>query len=437
MTAAAFLNARGVYHWPSFMGMDAKEIQSNQRAMQLITRLEPILEQTELIKRNNQVICPDAKHEQFYYAIRQSDGGAGSDYIIFLANDDNNQTFYPLIKLQKVKKSLYVTDFITRQSLLNLKKQQLFSSTQLKSGFRVKLPPNSMRIIRCSTAIPTTAGNAIDANENKLAFQRHQKIRKEMQKGLSKYGMSYRQQGSILTVKTPVQSLEFDLNNSGNGSWTALEKGKKIQLLKSINGDYFDYPGKLALRNIQTSLEAANITKDSLTLILYYSVKTPPFEGLAFRKTFLISRDKPMIKVNCKIIPVDGFRQFAYRLNCVSENAKAVLIVDGKKRPVPAGAKVIGGDIFTRKDSSIGKYIDYPWSKIKGTFSSNQCALTVPDSKYVIYCNYSDKVKALMSWHSGKIRTMEVIYDKAYDHNDPHRAAVWESNYVLTVNPNK
>jgi hypothetical protein len=144
-----------------------------------------------------------------------------------------------------------------------------------------------------------------------------------------------------------------------------------------------------------------------------------------------------MIKVNCKIIPVDGFRQFAYRLNCVSENAKAVFIVDGKKRPVPAGAKVIGGDIFTRKDSSIGKYIDYPWSKIKGTFSSNQCALTVPDSKYVIYCNYSDKVKALMSWHSGKIRTMEVIYDKAYDHNDPHRAAVWESNYVLTVNPNK
>ena len=48
-----------------------------------------------------------------------------------------------------------------------------------------------------------------------------------------------------------------------------------------------------------------------------------------------------------------------------------------------------------------------------------------------VECDFEDRVKGLMHWHGDAVDTMELMYDKAYDHNDPHRAAAWECAYTL------
>ena len=56
-----------------------------------------------------------------------------------------------------------------------------------------------------------------------------------------------------------------------------------------------------------------------------------------------------------------------------------------------------------------------------GGFSADNCGLSFPAEKIEVKCSFSKDVKALMNWKGANINTMELIYDKVYKDNDPHK----------------
>ena len=57
--------------------------------------------------------------------------------------------------------------------------------------------------------------------------------------------------------------------------------------------------------------------------------------------------------------------------------------------------------------------------------------LLLPGRGLAVECGFGAEVKGVMNWHDDTVATMELMYGKAYDHNDPHRARVWTCAYVL------
>ena len=427
MVGAAFLGAPGVYHWPGFWGMDANEMQSCQKAMALIARIEPYLKTTKLLDRKNHVSCRDTKDEEFYYAVR---GNAG-EYLIFLVNDDKNKTFFPVVRLPEASAPLYVTELIGNKALSSGSDGGRFSIVQLKKGFHVKLPPDSIKLLRFAPQANAGSGTAISAAAMKKEYDAALKKQKSMNRGAEKNGMSYTRVNDILVVSTPVQKLSFQMNNCAVGKWELIQGGKTLRLLDFLGIDHFDYPAGVRIKDIPAELEKIELKKSEVVMALYYKIKDAPYDGLAFRRKLIIFRDKPEIKVHLDIIPANGFRQFALRVvNGVNISGSNVL-VDGK--PVPAmRTGTNGGNIFIRKDTNFVPFVKSKHIKDCGKFSTDSCVLQLPENGFEIQFEYSNKVKALLNWYNvHNMDTVELIFDKAFKTDDPHQVQTWSCAYTL------
>ncbi len=426
MVGSAFLDAPGVYHWPGFWGMDANELQSCQRAMALISRLEPYFKATKLLDRKNYVSCRDAKVEDFYYAVR---GNAG-EYLIFLVNDDKNKNFYPKVILPDAAVPLYVAELIGNKTLSSGSDDGKFSALQLKKGFHVKLPPDSIKLLRFSPQAHSGSGDAIDAATMKKEYDAALKKQKSMNRGAEKNGMYYKRVNDILVVSTPVQQVSFQMNNCAVGKWELIKNGKTLRLLNFFGIDQFDYPAGFRIKDIPAELEKIELKKDEVVMSVYYKVKDAPYDGLAFRRKLVIFRDKPEIKVQIDIIPASGFRQFALReVNGVNISGSSVFVDDKAISSMRSGSN--GGNIFTRNNTKFTPYLKSKHIKECGNFRTNSCVLQLP-SGLKVKIEFSNKVKALLNWYNiHNMDTVELIFDKAFITDDPHQIQTWSCAYTL------
>jgi len=427
MVAAAFLGAPGVYHWPSFMGMDGCEIQASQRAMGLIAELEPFIKHSQLLSRNDQVFCAEAKPEEFYYALR----GDGNKTMLFMANDSKNKTFYPRITHAGGETPLYVTDVVNRVLVSPGKGEERFGVQQLRKGFRVTLPPNAMRILLFADEASLVTDGVIDTCVVERAYEAVRAESAALRRSESQHGMSYQFDGDALVVTTPVQTVKLNMNDCASGEWLLNRAEEQVQVLDFLGHEYLDYPAPTQIHELCADLENVEFGKDSITVVAYYKVTLPIYQGLAFRKTFIISRDVPRIAVNLKVIPTGGFRNFALRIGHGMNSAETVLYVDG--RPVKQADTTVGGDVYTRDATTFTPFIISKHIQPQGVFNTNTCGLRLPSGNGMVDCEFGDEVKAVMHWHNDTVGcgTMELLYDKAYDHNDPHRAQTIEYSYTL------
>ncbi|MBT7162416.1 MAG: hypothetical protein HN904_06525, partial [Victivallales bacterium] len=167
--------------------------------------------------------------------------------------------------------------------------------------------------------------------------------------------------------------------------------------------------------------------------VVYYRVDTVPYEGLAFRKTFTVARDAPRIAVKVSISPASGFRQFALRVVHGINAAGSRFRLDG--RTCAPCEKLLVGNVYTRKSTDFAPFLQSKRVTKVGTFSQDHFGLLLPGGEWVVGCKFESRVRGLMNWHDEAVDTMELMYDKAYDHDDPHRAAVWECSYTLVAQP--
>ena len=427
MVGSAFLDAPGVYHWPGFWGMDANELQSSQKAMALIAKLDPYFKTTKLLERKNRVSCRDAKEEEFYYAVR---GNAG-EYLILLVNDDKNKTFYPEVRVSDAAAPLYVAELIGNKSLSSGKNDGQFSVLQLQKGFHVKLPPDSIKLLRFSHRIHSGSGAAINTACMKKEYEAALEKQKSMNRGAEKYGMSYKVTGEVLVVSTPVQQVSFQMNKCAVGKWELFQNGKRLRLLDFFGIDHFDYPAGFRVKDIPAELEKIELKENEVVMSVYYKVKDAPYDGLAFRRRLVIFRDKPEIKVHLDIIPVSGFRQFALRVvNGVKVSGSSVLIDDKMVNFTRPGTD--GGNMFIRENSQFTPFLKSKLIKERGNFRADNCVLQLPEKGISVQFEFSDEVKALLNWYNvHDMDTVELIFDKAFKTDDPHQIQTWSCAYTL------
>jgi len=429
MVAAAFLGAGGVYHWPGFWAMDANELQSSQRAMALIAKLEPFLQASELVVRNGQVSCPEAKSEHLYHAVR----GAGLERLVFLAHDGTSETCYPLVRLPEAKRPMVVSLFPTGEILSPGDGQVSSSREQLRQGFRLRLPPSSMALVRYTPAPSSPTAVVVDTRVWEREYRAQLAAAAAKSRGAKKHGMSYRLDGATLRIDTPAQSLRLAMDDCAVGEWSRNEGGKQQPLLHILGRESFDFPGVFLPKNTPVELEKVEFGKDAVTVVVYYKVTSVPYEGLAFRKTFTISRDTPKVAVGLAIIPADGFRQFALRIAHGVRDPGTRFLLDGK--PVLPSEKLLGGEVYTRAATEFTPFILSKLVTAQGTFTHDRLGLLLPGRGLAVECGFGAEVKGVMNWHDDTVATMELMYDKAYDHNDPHRARVWTCAYTLEARP--
>lgn len=425
MVAAAFLGARGVYHWPGFWAMDGNEMQSSQQAMGLIGKLGPFLKVSELVARNGQVSCPEAKPEHLYFAVRRS----GDERMIFMANDGRDVPYYPLLSLPDADGPWLVSTFPDGEILSSGGGLKIHSRKQLRKGIRVKLPPSSMALIRFTPADAPAAGAVVDTRVWEREYRDLKAQAEARSRGAAENGMSYRLDGATLKVETPAQSLGLSMDDCAVGEWSVGEAGQRLPLLHFLGREHFDFPGAMRLSDIPVELDKVSFGADAVELVVYYRVEVVPFEGLALRKAITVSRDTPEITVDLSVDPADGFRQFALRIVHGVNASGSRFRVDG--RTCAPCAKPLAGNVYTREGADFTPFLQSKLVTEVGTFSQDRCGLSLPGGEWLAECDFEDRVRALMNWHGDAVDTLELLYDKAYDHNDPHRAAVWECSYTL------
>ena len=423
MVGSAFIGAKGIYHWPGLMEMDAEFIRNNQKAMQLIPEIEPFIGKSKLITAENFVFCPEGKPEDFYCAVRSD----GKTYMVFLANEGKSRTCYPRIKIPSSIPQ-QVTELVKAQKLSPEKGKEKFPPAQLRKGISIELPPRSIRLLLVGN-IPLASSSkfvAVDAQEieNKAAELREKM--NGMSRNESANGMSYKLDSTTLCITTPAQVVAFKMDDCAVGNWKITGKEQDITLLSSFGIDFFDYPLMMRLSHIPAELEEIKIGKDYVLAVTYFKVKAVPYDGLAIRKTFVISRDKPEIDVCVRIIPAGGYRQFAYRANSLSGDSSAMFKIDGSKVKVERF-----GNLYTRDDFKMLLHVSNVIER--GHFNADNCELYIPGAKLDIICSFNKDVKAVMSWHDSNVNTMELIYDKVYQDNDPHKIREWECSYKLQL----
>ena len=410
MTGSAFLGAKGVYHWPGLKSMDGEFLQNMQKAMALIADIEAFIKQSKLKGAKKYVSCPGAKVENFYSAVRRNK----HNYMLFLANEGKNKTLYPKIRLPKSAKLVNVLELVDRKKL-SLKKH----------SFSVELPPRSIRIIYLGPdARPEAKFDIIDTEATERKAQALREKNAAMRRKGSAHNMSYSMDNSILEIKTPAQVVELNMDDCAVGKWQLQNKKQQIELLNSLGRDYFNYPAHMALKDIPVEIEDIKISSKNVQVTVYFKIKSVPYDGLVVRKTFIISRNIPEIKVKVRFIPAGGYRQFSFRVNNVSTNPNAVFSIGDKNK-----TKNRFGSIYTRKGFDYKKLFDLKNIVRRGNFSADNCKLSIPEAD--IKCTFDKNVKALMIWHQSNVNTMELVYDKVYPDNDPHKIKEWECSYIL------
>ncbi len=73
--------------------------------------------------------------------------------------------------------------------------------------------------------------------------------------------------------------------------------------------------------------------------------------------------------------------------------------------------------------------------KISGSFDGTWCLAWNTKNNTAVKTTFDDRVDELFLWRDGNCATVEWVYAKPYQDNDPHKAAPWEINYSFKYIP--
>ena len=222
--------------------------------------------------------------------------------VLFLVNNHEFETIY-------LKLSLDNTKFSNVYDLLN--------GTELlpyNNGVAIEIPPFSYRVVKFSTNKEALSQNG------KVPTEKIEKLASELQreqqaayKGMSRYDIHCRLNGTSYEVVTPSQKILFNLNRGAEAAWYV--GGKKV--MNTLGCDFFVNKDKSStmISGVPVKLNSCRIFSDRAECIFSYRVANEGYRELTILKKFTVQRDSGIITVDIEIIPERGFRNFSYRMN--------------------------------------------------------------------------------------------------------------------------
>ena len=317
----------------------------------------------------------------------------------------------------------------------NSENENAFATVSISDNenLKVVVTPLSWKYLELSKAnIEKLKRESVAASqEENAAIQGYEKLFKEQ----SLNGISTSSTPDVFTVKTPIQSVEFDLKNNGIASWK-LPLRKVAQML---GRDYFTTDGMFSEpKKGEGIVESSNILKDRAVVTIAYRVANSPYDGLLVRRRYTIMRNTPSIDIAVEVVPDGGYRPFRMRTGAnilfskempSPTDVASIYICDGKEY---AGTKHI---VFARKDAKfpsdkpffVGRY-----TKEANEISSSKCSVKSVSDGSIFECTVSS-VDEIFGWRARKSASLELIFPDAYDHYDPHAVKTWKANYSFTI----
>ena len=339
--------------------------------------------------------------------------------VLFLVNNHEFETIY-------LKLSLDNTKFSNVYDLLN--------GTELlpyNNGVAIEIPPFSYRVVKFSTNKEALSQNG------KVPTEKIEKLASELQreqqaayKGMSRYDIHCRLNGTSYEVVTPSQKILFNLNRGAEAAWYV--GGKKV--MNTLGCDFFVNKDKSStmISGVPVKLNSCRIFSDRAECIFSYRVANEGYRELTILKKFTVQRDSGIITVDIEIIPERGFRNFSYRMNnefalgkskknsaayhlsiayshgnITDKNGNTIIFSDKQKTPFDRYIKKyhpLLSDTITAESMISGENVEIKTSIMPEMF----------------FC-----------WRYANAATVEIIYPFAYAVEDPHLIKNWRVKTVF------
>lgn len=248
-------------------------------------------------------------------------------------------------------------------------------------------------------------------------------------------GMSTSSTPDAFVVKTPAQSVRFDLLRNAEVTWYVGGKvrGEMIGRDHLTTDGLFAVPGKG-----DGKVEASEIGETSAVITVSYRIATAPYDGLVVRRRYTIARDRPGFDVAVEVVPEGGYRMFRLRtgVNCrFAAEMPSLTDVASVYRcgtETDSGLKHVafvreGARFPDGKPFLVERYVKNPLP-----LAAETCTVESVADACTFSCR-ADGPDEIFGWRDRKSASVEFIFADAYDHYDPHAIKTWRTSYSVEL----
>lgn len=441
LLASAMLGSSGAMIYSGVFQMDDAYFKSQREIMQRIAKIEDNYLVNGRIDRNTAVVIPQfMAKDNLFSVIRASNG----KYLVFLCNNNEKDKIFAKVKLNVTEGEFQVKDLNSSALIKTDKNRNYVTAAELKDGISVAMSPLDYMLLEITPGLSTTdaqgpeimASDVAVMNEKKTA-QFNSKLKLHQENGF-KAGTIEKDGKLFYLIENSLNKLTVSLENSAVAEWQVMQNNSFSTVVKEAGIDMFVFPDMYWVKDVKAEFKDFKIKGDTAETTFFYSISKAPFDGLLVEKTYYVHKSSPELKIKVVIIPAKGYRQFAYRANTIlglSGNAENICyqIPDGKEIKVEkyAGRASSALDLLKSNRTPFLKI----YAKKNGSFDGTWCVALNTSNNNAVKATFDDRVDELFFWRDGTCATMEWVYSKPYQDNDPHKAAPWEANYSLKYIP--
>jgi len=433
---------RGVMVYSGVFQMDDAYFKSHREVMQNIAKIEDnYLVNGEIDKTTAEVIPQFGAKGNFFSVARSNN----EKYLVFVCNNSEKEKIFVKVKLNVKEGNFQVRELNSNALVKTGKDRNSITAAELKNGITMVMLPLDYLLLEITPASSSAAdanGPEIMAseiaamNENEIT-QFNSKLKLHQENGF-KIGTIKKDWKLFYLIENNLNRLTVSLDNSATAEWMVSQNNSFSTAMKEAGIDIFAFPSLYCAKDVKAELKDFKIKGDVAEATFSYSITKAPFDGLRVEKTYYIHKNIPELKIKVVIIPEKGYRQFVYRTTNslgISDNAEDICyqIPDGKETKT---------EKYAGKDSSaldFGKNGKTPllknYAKKTGSFDGTWCLAWNTKNNTAVKTTFDDRVDELFLWRDGNCATVEWVYAKPYQDNDPHKAAPWEINYSFKYIP--
>jgi hypothetical protein len=434
LLASAFMGIKGIYFGAGLMRMDAAWLEMCHQTLTAIDRFQPLLDDSSIEQKTwtmQKGLFADGN--VFTMTRYQEKSGV---WLLFSVNNSPKQTAFAQLRPNQDAEKLFsrnyaVREFFSERQLWPDKTRTAFSKSEL---FDKGLPLLVCRPVEEGFSAAEGSGLVTYASDLRSAESNLREQLENQYKPRSEFGMSSRMLPEGLELQTPSQTLLVHLDEGACATWSANKDGK----LARIVNDWFVEPEVLVLTDNHAELSELKFSGDELQAEFRYQIQAPAFEGLIFRKRYILSRNRTAVNVQISIEPGSDYRPFRYRVANLLDMDRDQ---SGSSYPDKIEYRVQGmnGDEISRQGHAIFIHPEaaLPEGKpffdryaVAQTFTGNWLEAQHTLSKKRLRAEFNG-VDQLFLWRAGRNATMEWIYADPYPDRDPHKVKTWHAEFKL------
>jgi hypothetical protein len=421
LMAAAMLGADGAVIYSGVFQMDDAYFNSQREVMNLIHAIEDEYLIKGKVDGETIAAVPQFQAAGNLYSLSRTFDGK---YLVLLCNNSEEDQIFASIRAKSLNGNYRVRDLKSKTTFTVGDGQSDFTAAALQAGISIKIAPFDYALVEISPARSAPAAYSATVNADQVAAQEKAwqasfdaKLNLREENGVKTGTVSI--DGKLFyLVETGMNKVLINLKDSAVAEW--LVKQGQRTAVRQVGIDILTAPTPYWAKNLEAAFKNYRTGEQAAEACFTYTISQPPFDGLKVEKTYTVSKEKPELSVKVVILPEKGYRQFTYRANNIlgiADNAEDI------SYRIPADSGIAEKKYEGKKS---GNLILPKTARVE-----NWCAAVNMKTGEQVKVSFNGQVDELMFWRQGDIATAELIYDKAYRDNDPHKAAPWTAEYRL------